>query len=407
MPRIDVVNTCRVENSFRCQQVQGMFDLRLESAARVSIHAELPELEEPWQIGVIVGPSGSGKTTLAKAAYGPMPRFDWRPDRAMIDDFEDADIRSIAQTLVSVGLSSPPAWLRPFHVLSNGEQFRANMARLLMAGLPVAVVDEFTSVVDRQVARVCSAALAKAIRRRPGVRMVAVSCHYDILPWLSPDWILDVSTGQLERFAPADAVPSVDSCTGHDASTRQTRGRLCRPELRFEVRQCHASLWAMFSRHHYLSHSLPAGCRCWAAVHEGQPIGFAAVAGCIGFAGYLRFSRVVVLPDYQGIGIGSRFRDAVAQIEIARCRRLSLVTSHPGMIRSLEGSLLWRRVAVAYSTGTAGIKSGGHLRRTVSFVYLGKRKADHAANQTTGGLAGRSDRQCPCLCTGQGGGNQQ
>ncbi len=384
MPRVDIVNTCRPADTFRSQQVQGMFDLPAAEATRVAIGAEIPSLEDNWQIGVIAGPSGSGKTTLARAAYGPMPPFDWPPDRAMIDAFEEADIRVITQALVSVGLSSPPAWLRPFHVLSNGEQFRAQMARLLLAHLPVAVVDEFTSVVDRQVAQVCSAALAKAIRRQPGMRLVAVSCHYDILPWLEPDWVLDMSTGRLERLGPAYGPPTVDTCQGHDASTRQTRGRLCRPKLRFEVRQCGASLWAMFSRHHYLSHSLPAGCRCWALLFDGRPVAFAAVAGCIGFAGYLRFSRIVVLPDYQGIGVGSRFRDAVAKIEARRCRRLSLVTSHPGMIRSLEVSPLWRRVAVAYSTGAAGLKNSGHLRRTVSFVYTAKGRGTDAVNQTTG-----------------------
>jgi energy-coupling factor transporter ATP-binding protein EcfA2 len=375
MPRIDVVNTCRVENTFRCQQVEGMFDLPPAQAARIEIHAEVPSLDEPWQIGVIVGPSGSGKSTLAKAAWGAMRTFTWPRDRAMIDGFETGDIRAITQALVSVGLSSPPAWLRPFHVLSNGEQFRAQMARTLLAGEPVAVVDEFTSVVDRQVAQVCAAATAKAIRRESGVRLVAVSCHYDILPWLEPDWVLDMADGRLERMGPGVAA----GCQGHDPSTRQTRGRLCRPELRFEVRQAGASLWAMFRRHHYLNHNLPSGCRCWAALHDGRPIAFAAVAGCIGFAGYRRFSRVVVLPDYQGIGIGSRFRDAVAAIEMPRCRRLSLVTSHPGMIRSLEKSRLWRRVAVAWSTGAAGMKCSGHFRRTVSFVYTGGGKTIDAA----------------------------
>ena len=367
MPRVDVVNTCPVENTFRCEQIQGMFDLPAAAAARISIGAEIPSLDEPWQIGVIVGPSGSGKTTLARQAFGPMPNFIWPRDRAMIDGFETGDIRAITQALVSVGLSSPPAWLRPFHVLSNGEQFRAQMARLLLAGLPVAVVDEFTSVVDRQVAKVCSAAVAKAIRRQAGMRWVAVSCHYDILPWLEPDWVLDLADGRLERFNADGAA----SCPGHDPSTRQTRGRLCRPELRFEVRQAGTSLWAMFRRHHYLNHHLPGGCRCWAALHDGRPVAFAAVAGCIGFAGYRRFSRVVVLPDYQGIGVGSRFRDAVAALERPRSRRLSLVTSHPGMIRSLENSRVWKRAAVSYSTGAAGLKTAGRLRRTVSFVYTG------------------------------------
>ena len=60
-------------------------------------------------------------------------------------------------------------WLRPFHVLSNGEQFRATIARALAEsakGRELVVIDEFTSVVDRTVAQIGSAAIAKTIRRR-------------------------------------------------------------------------------------------------------------------------------------------------------------------------------------------------------------------------------------------------
>ncbi len=270
MPRVDVVKSSPVGETFRMRQIEGMFDLPPGACQKLAIRAELPEMGEPWQIGLIVGPSGSGKSSVAAAAYGAMPEFRWPVNGTMIDGFESSDIREITASLVSVGLSSPPAWLRPFQVLSNGEQFRAQMARLLLAKLPVAVVDEFTSVVDRQVARVCSAAVSKAVRAA-GVRLVAVSCHYDIAQWLDPDWMLDMADGRLERFY---AAPPETLCAGNDPSARQTRGRLCRPEMRFEVRQAGRRLWAMFSRHHYLSHSLPAGCRCWAAAsprHRPKP----------------------------------------------------------------------------------------------------------------------------------------
>ena len=49
-------------------------------------------------------------------------------------------------------------------------------------------MDEFTSVVDRTVARIGSAALARTVRGR-GLRFVAVSCHDDIIDWLQPDWV--------------------------------------------------------------------------------------------------------------------------------------------------------------------------------------------------------------------------
>jgi ABC-type ATPase with predicted acetyltransferase domain len=61
-----------------------------------------------------------------------------------------------------------PAWLRPYPVLSNGERFRAGLARLVCEQPGEAVVDEFTSVVDRQIARLGALAFAKAWRCTAG-----------------------------------------------------------------------------------------------------------------------------------------------------------------------------------------------------------------------------------------------
>ena len=53
-------------DSFRVQQVAGIFDVSLEEKNQLVLEAERPELElEDWKIGLIVGPSGSGKTTVA------------------------------------------------------------------------------------------------------------------------------------------------------------------------------------------------------------------------------------------------------------------------------------------------------------------------------------------------------
>ena len=64
------------------------------------------------------------------------------------------------------------------------------------------VFDEFTSVVDRQVAQTASLAISKAIRRTKK-RFIAVSCHSDIIEWLEPDWVFNTNdmTG---FFAKAD-----------------------------------------------------------------------------------------------------------------------------------------------------------------------------------------------------------
>jgi ABC-type ATPase with predicted acetyltransferase domain len=60
------------------------------------------------------------------------------------------------------------------------------MARKLQTGT---VIDEFTSVVNRETAKSCSVALSKYIKRNNLKNIVLATCHEDILSWLEPDWV--------------------------------------------------------------------------------------------------------------------------------------------------------------------------------------------------------------------------
>ena len=101
-----------------------------------------------------------------------------------------AETKHIEHTFTSVGFASPPSWLKPYNVLSTGEKMRVDLARAILSNQELIVFDEFTSVVDRTVAKTASLALQKAIRKG-GKKFVAVSCHRDIVEWLMPDWIYD------------------------------------------------------------------------------------------------------------------------------------------------------------------------------------------------------------------------
>lgn len=85
-----------------------------------------------------------------------------------------------------------PVWLKPYNVLSNGEKMRVDLARALLEK-DFVVFDEFTSVVDRQVAKVACIAVNKAVKKT-NKKFIAVSCHKDIIEWLQPDWIFDTDT---------------------------------------------------------------------------------------------------------------------------------------------------------------------------------------------------------------------
>src|ERR1043166_9207575 len=137
--RIDAVVECPVHDSFRVRQVAGMFDVPLEAKCRAQFSVELPAFGEDWQIGAIVGPSGSGKSTVTRAAYGDAlyRGHDWPADKGVIDCFGERPIKQITQMLTAVGFSSPPAWVKPYAVLSNGEKFRCDLARALICGGPL------------------------------------------------------------------------------------------------------------------------------------------------------------------------------------------------------------------------------------------------------------------------------
>jgi ABC-type ATPase with predicted acetyltransferase domain len=82
-------------------------------------------------------------------------------------------------------------------VLSNGEKFRADLARLVCDAPERAIVDEFTSVVDRQIAKFGALAFAKAWRRLKAKEVA----HYDVVEWLEPDWMFDTAKRSFARHA--------------------------------------------------------------------------------------------------------------------------------------------------------------------------------------------------------------
>lgn len=192
--KIEIKHRCDDFNSYRAARVKSLFNA--ENGCNWERTVELPIETEKWQIGLIVGPSGSGKTSIGSRIFGE-PIYDlysgWNASKPIVDCIApDGDFNAVIGALSAVGLGNVPAWLRPFPVLSNGEKFRAGLARLVCERLERAVVDEFTSVIDRQIAKVGAAAFAKTWRRGTG-QIVLLSCHYDIIEWLQPDWVYDTA----------------------------------------------------------------------------------------------------------------------------------------------------------------------------------------------------------------------
>jgi ABC-type dipeptide/oligopeptide/nickel transport system ATPase subunit/GNAT superfamily N-acetyltransferase len=364
MPRIDSVNSCIVKRSIRVQQLEGLFDIAPASRAETRIEADLPLNARPWNVGLIVGPSGSGKSTLARELFPEQMNrtLEWDSESSLLDAFPRClGIKEITGVLSSVGFSSPPAWLRPFHTLSNGEQFRASVARLMAGDDDPIVIDEFTSVVDRTVAQIGSHAIQKSVRARAN-RLVAVSCHYDIVDWLQPDWLFDFQT---QSFA--------------------WRDLWRRPTIEIDIRRCDRQLWRAFHRHHYLSATIAPSAQCFAAYVAGRAAAFTAVLNFPhATASGWREHRTVCLPDYQGCGIGNTLSETVAACYAALGKPYYSTTSHPAMIAHRLRSPAWRCVRKPGMTSASKSKiamtaSAATRRYTAGFLFTGTPRADYAA----------------------------
>lgn len=266
-------------------------------------------------IGLIVGPSGTGKSSILKK-FGNETNIAWDATKAVCSHFKNSvDAR---ERLSAVGFNSIPSWMRPYHVLSTGEKFRADMSRRLDNG---AVIDEFTSVVDRNVAKSCSNSIRRYVDEKGLSGLVFASCHYDIIEWLQPDWVFDTST-----------------------STIAGRGAKRRPEIVIELVPCSTKAWTMFRNHHYLDANINKSSRCWIATWNGVPVGFSSSlpfpSGTVKNA--WRGHRTVVLPDFQGIGLGVRISDATAEIFVKHGYRYFSKTAHPRMGEYRNRSPLWK-----------------------------------------------------------------
>lgn len=189
MPTFDITKQAHPEQTFRVSSVLNAFDLSIDKIKEHFIGNIDIEGRE-WNVGLIIGSSGTGKTTIAREVFGDNYVSDQQYSAAsVIDDMpQKKSVKEITMAFTSVGFASPPSWLKPYSVLSNGEKMRCDLARAILEERSVAVFDEFTSVVNREVAKTGSFAIQKAVRKM-GKKFVAVACHSDIIDWLQPDWI--------------------------------------------------------------------------------------------------------------------------------------------------------------------------------------------------------------------------
>lgn len=171
------------------EMVEKNFDYDFDGTSKF-FPFELPEeiLNIDFDIMVICGASGSGKSTLLKEFKFGIEKKEYKKGEAIVSSFNNPD--EAAHKLSAVGINSIPVWCRPRNVLSVGEGFRADIALNLESNM---IFDEFTSTIDRNVAKSTCNGIQKYIRKNKLNHMVFCSCHNDYIPFLKPDIVIDLT----------------------------------------------------------------------------------------------------------------------------------------------------------------------------------------------------------------------
>jgi ABC-type polar amino acid transport system ATPase subunit/GNAT superfamily N-acetyltransferase len=322
MPTFDIIKETKPLKTFRVASVLGKFDLQSENVLeRFQGSIDMPK---NWKVGLIVGKSGTGKTTIARQLFPDnyITSYDYK-DESVLDDMpKQCSVEEITSAFNSVGFSSPPSWLKPYSVLSNGQKMRVDLARAILENKKLFVFDEFTSVVDRSVAQIGSYAMQKAIRKSDK-QFIAVTCHYDVKDWLLPDWIFNTDTMTYQEL---------------DGQKKN------RPSIKFEVyNTSDKTIWKMFAKHHYLSHTHNNAASVYVAIINDEIAGFISI---LHFPhpkskNIKKVHRLVVLPDYQGIGVGILLLNKVGQYYKNQGQRYIIMTSAPSLIYALKNSNEW------------------------------------------------------------------
>lgn len=300
---------------------------------------------------VITGASGSGKSTFSKF-FGKEEDVSWDNSKSIIGNFTDVSPERAVELLVSVGLNSIPTWTKPRNVLSVGEGFRADLARRIKSNT---VIDEFTSTVDRDVAISCATSIGKFIKMNNLQQVVFVSCHKDFIDVLEPDYVIDLD----------------------DEAIYDTRESLRRKfEIQIFQTSAKREIWNLFRNHHYLSQELNVASNVYTAFWKDVLVGMIAILPQPGVADgqAWRVHRVVILPDFQGLGVGTRLLNMMGDLYAFHGKILYIRTSHSKLIHYLLRTPKWYGDGkLKLSVPEAGLLKERKIisdRKSASFKYV-------------------------------------
>jgi ABC-type Mn2+/Zn2+ transport system ATPase subunit len=351
MQNYELILQSPVATSFRCTKAANSLDI--DQSKKAIHHFKVSaDIESPFNIGLIVGASGSGKTTFAKNIFGENCFKEiLDPNQPVIDQFPDHfEYEECAAMLAGVGLTAVACWIRPAYTLSNGQRARAECALQMAQNADnMIVIDEWTSVVDRTVAKVMSHCIAKHARKT-NKKIVLLSCHYDVADWLNPDWVID--------------------CNKQEYVNRRSLWQDFKrtEQLQFDIKEVDSKSWKYFSKYHYLSDRLPGGhIKTFGLFHGQDQIGFQCFANYVPHRGgkmKMHSNRTVIHPDYAGLGMGIKLITETSKWMTQQGFECWAKFSSTPVYLAMKRDPMWKLVNIERKTNNV---IGGNMKRKEGF----------------------------------------
>lgn len=124
--------------------------------------------------------------------------------------------------------------------------------------------------------------------------------------------------------------------------------KYARPTINIEVyeifKEDKEMMWNLFKKHHYLTDKLNKASRCFIAKWKNQIIGFDSVlplpSGTLKNA--WREHRLVILSDFQGLGIGNALSETIGEILVSDGKRFYSKTANKKLGEYRDNSIKWK-----------------------------------------------------------------
>ena len=294
----------------RTKEVSEAFGLGIDQTRQFTLYDNITIHIRPTDIVLITGDSGSGKSALLKALKADLGDQAQDAKDLAIDpnvpiiETVGANTTQAIEALSQVGLNDAFLFLRPYTQLSDGQKHRYQTAQLAQSQKPFWILDEFTSTLDRDTAKILAFNLQKQARKQ-GKAVIAATTHKDLVRDFAPNVHIHKRYGK-------------EVTVQYHPNAKATQCSLTR---QMTIQQGTKSDYKALSQFHYRTSQLPAPRKIFTLKRKGElcgvivysypsPVTFGRSKVWRGNIQQLQsevsvISRVVIHPKYRSIGLGA------------------------------------------------------------------------------------------------------